>query len=134
MLTRLTNNGLLEEQQLGRMLELKVGATFSDAATGYADSLARWEPIIAQVADLFARMRTSDAEIAASVLFSARQLASGRSEKPSERDVLDEVNRWKQRRRPPLAETEVAGAIRHLNMLGLVDLNVSKDLPVSLDL
>ena len=38
---------------------------------------------------------------------------------------------WKQRRRPPLSEKEVARTIRNLNMLSWIGARVSRDLPVS---
>ena len=38
---------------------------------------------------------------------------------------------WKQRRRPPLNERDVALAIRNLAMLGWIDVEASTDLPVS---
>jgi hypothetical protein len=43
------------------------------------------------------------------------------------------VRRWKVRRRPPLEDHEVAETIRHLNLLGWVDLEASTDLPVDED-
>ena len=36
--------------------------------------------------------------------FAACSLSRARSAKPTERDVLDEVMRWKQRQQPPMAE------------------------------
>jgi hypothetical protein len=50
---------------------------------------------------------------------------------PTESEVLEEVMKWKQRRRPPLKREDVAKMIRSLNMLGWVRLTSSKDLPVS---
>jgi hypothetical protein len=48
-------------------------------------------------------------------------------------DVFHEVMRWKQRRRPPLGEQEVAEIIRHLNLLGWIEARPSRDLPVDAD-
>lgn len=39
---------------------------------------------------------------------------------PTERQVADEVLTWKARRKPPLSEDEVEGAVRALNMLGWI--------------
>ncbi|HLC42034.1 MAG TPA: hypothetical protein VJO34_10485, partial [Methylomirabilota bacterium] len=52
-------------------------------------------------------------------------------EKPRETDVLAEVMRWKQKRRPPLNEAEVALTIRNLSMLGWLGVQPSSDLPVA---
>ena len=54
--------------------------------------------------------------------------------KPTESKLLRNVMDWKQRRRPPLNEVDVALAIRRLNVLGWLDAEASKDLPVSEDL
>ena len=131
LLTRLTNNGLVQEEQIDRMFAVKPGPTYPDAARAYRADLDRWEPIIDRVADLFLRIqRTQQAEVAATVLFAAQELAKESGGKPSEVDVLHEVMHWKQRRRPPLDEGEVAQAIRNLSMLHWLDVQPSSELPV----
>lgn len=45
-------------------------------------------------------------------------------------EVLAEAMRWKQKRRPPLTEGEVALTIRHLAMLGWLKVKPSPDLPL----
>jgi O-acetyl-ADP-ribose deacetylase (regulator of RNase III) len=131
LLTRLTNNGLVQEEQIDRMFAMKPGPTYPDAARAYRADLDRWEPIIDRVADLFLRIqRTQQAEVAATVRFAAQELAKERGSKPSEVDVLHEVMHWKQRRRPPLDEGEVAQAIRNLSMLRWLDVQPSSELPV----
>jgi uncharacterized protein YwgA len=130
LITRLVNNSLIREERLGQMFAVKPGPTYEDAAKAYAKEIERWEPIIDQVTDLFLRMRTQQAEVAATVYFVARQLAESSRSKPSESQVLEEVKRWKQKRRPPLEETEVAQSIRSLNVLGWIDADVSAELPI----
>jgi uncharacterized protein YwgA len=127
-ITRLANNALIREERLGRMLAVKVGPTFIDAQRAYKETVERWENVIEKLADLFMRMNTQQAELVATVHFAASSLVESKTEKPSEADVLAEVMKWKQRRRPPLNETEVALAIRHLSMLGWLDVK-SADLP-----
>jgi hypothetical protein len=73
-------------------------------------------------------MNTQQAELVATVHFAASSLVESSTEKPSEADVLTEVMKWKQKRRPPLNEAEVALAIRHLSMRGWLDVK-SADLP-----
>jgi len=131
LITRLVNNGLIREERLGRMFAVKPGPTFQDACRAYERELAEWKDVIEALADLFMRMRTQQAELAATVYFVARELASKReSDKPSESEVLAEVMQWKQRRRPPLDREEVARTIRGLSMLGWLKVKASPDLPV----
>ena len=130
LITRLVNNGLIHEERLGRMFSVRVGPTFRDACASYRETLGEWRETIERIADLFMRMNTQQAEVAATVHFAARTLASGREEKPSETDVLAEVLAWKQKRRPPLDEAEVAKTIRNLSMLGWLDVRSSSELPV----
>lgn len=129
--TALVNNGLLLEKPLGRMFELKVGPTFQDAKKAYESDLKTWDETISKIADLFMRMDTNEAELAAAALFAARVLMLGRkSERPSELDVFDYVMDWKIRRRPPLERTDLASTIRHLGALGWLQLRASAELPV----
>lgn len=130
LITRLVNNGLLREERHGRMLTLHPGPTFRDAVRSYWDELASWRDIIRRIADLGLRMGTTDAEVAATVHFVARSLTSEGLDTPSESAVLDEVMAWKQRRRPPLDQEDVAATIRSLGTLGWLHVRSSPDLPV----
>lgn len=130
LVTRLVNNGLLREQRLGRMLALKPGPTYADATKAYWAQLERWAPIIDRIADLFLRLRTDQAEVAATVHFAAQSAVRNSKDKPSEADVLREVKRWKQKRHPPLKDQQVARTIRSLNLLGWLNVRPSPDLPL----
>ena len=134
ILSRLTNNGLIVERPLGKMLATAIGPTYQDAKKAYADYLKEWQPKIEAVAELLARMDTNDAEIAATVHFAAKQLTLTKSRKPTETEVFQYVMDWKKRRRPPLNEMDVALAIRGLNMLGWLEAEPSDELPISEDL
>lgn len=128
--TRLTNNGLITEKRLGRMIVMHAGRTFEDARVAYAIDLRRWDGIVERVADLFMRMDTHQAELTATVLYSARNLAQPKSGEVSEKDVLYAVFDWKKRRKPPLEYAEVAYTIRNLAALGWLDVKASDDLPL----
>jgi len=130
LITRLHNNGLIYEEPLGRMFSVKVGPTFRDAFQAYQRELRGWIPIIEKVADLFVRLRTSQAEVVATVLFAAKALATSKKCQPSESEVLAEVMKWKQRRRPPINQEEAADTIRNLAALGWLKVKPSKDLPI----
>ena len=129
--TALVNNGLIREERLGRMFAVHVGRTFDDARRAYADELSQWRNELDKVADLFMRINTQQAEVAATVHFAAHELKDRGEAQPDELMILRSVMDWKQRRRPPLSEKEVARTIRNLNMLSWIGARVSRDLPVS---
>lgn len=131
LVTRLVNNGLIHEERLGRMFAVKVGLTFEDARKAYLEDLRRWEPTILKIADLFVRLRSDQSEVVATVLFAADAVAAAAKGKPAECEVLEEVMHWKQRRRPPLNEGEVAYTIRSLAALRYLSVKPSANLPIS---
>jgi uncharacterized protein YwgA/O-acetyl-ADP-ribose deacetylase (regulator of RNase III) len=130
LVTRLINNGLIREQRLGRMFAVKIGQTYEDAHKAYATYLKEWEPIIEKTADLFMRMDTNQAEIAATVLYAARSICNNRTRTLSEKDILACVMQWKQRRKPALDQGEVGLTIRNLAALNWLNVKASSDLPL----
>jgi O-acetyl-ADP-ribose deacetylase (regulator of RNase III)/uncharacterized protein YwgA len=130
LVTRLVNNGLIREERLGQMFAVKTGTTFADARKAYAKELAQWDAIIEKVVDLFVRMNTHQAELVSTVLFAARSQSPANSESLTERDVMSQVMQWKQKRRPPLNEQEVAWTVRNLAALGWLKVKASHDLPL----
>lgn len=130
VLSSLINNGLIVERKLGSMLATDVGPTYPDARRSYESFLAQWQSQIAKVVDLVVRMNTNDAEIAATVHFAANRLREASPNQPTEAEILHYVMQWKLRRRPPLNESEVALAIRRLNVLGWIDAVPSEALPL----
>jgi len=131
VLSRLVNNSVLEEVRRGKAFEVQPGPAYSIAAGAWTSYLVEVEPIVDRVVDLFLRMQTTrQAEVAATVHFAALELEKRSRQMPSERDVLDDVREWKQRRRPPFEDEEIAEAIRNLNMLGWLEVSPSTDLPL----
>ena len=130
-ITGLVNNGLIREERLGRMFAVRTGPTFEDAWRAYAEQVEHWRKAIDKITDLFMRMNTQQAEVAATVHFAAVELKQAGRPKPSESEILGQVMQWKQKRRPPLDEKEVALTIRNLNMLSWIGAEVSEDLPVT---
>jgi hypothetical protein len=88
------------------------------------------EPIIEKTVDLFLRLNTQQAELVATVLFTTRELRQQLGRPPTEREVLAAVMQWKQRRRPPLNEAEVALTVRQLAAIRWLDVTPSADLPL----
>ena len=119
LVTCLVNNGLIQEVQLGKMFAIKLGPKYADLAQAFQTELTLWEPIINRIADLFLRMRTKQAEIAATVHFTAQTLQRESEGTVTEKAIFEGVKHWKQRRQPPLLDEEIAQAIRNLNLLGL---------------
>ena len=110
------------------MFAVKTGPTYPDAARAFSSEFERWNDLLERVTDLFLRVRTKDAEIAATVHFAAQGLR--RQHESSEFDVLQGVRRWKQKRRPALNDEDIARSIRNLNILGWVNLKPSRNLPL----
>jgi hypothetical protein len=128
--TKLINSGLLREERHGKMFLVKVGPNFSRIRQKYQAAFERWSRVLDKTADLFMRVDTDQAEVIATVLFAARELGLKQEAQPSEKDVLQAVMQWKQRRRPPLDEPTVASAIRNLGMLRWLNVKASPDLPL----
>jgi O-acetyl-ADP-ribose deacetylase (regulator of RNase III)/uncharacterized protein YwgA len=127
----LINNGLLEEAHLGRMMQLKPGPALEHARDAYSASLDHWHEAVVRVADLFLRMDTRQAEVAATAHFAAKRLVD--SLHPAEVDVLEAVKEWKARRAPQLSDEEIAIAIRNLLVHGWISVEESPDLPLPAD-
>jgi O-acetyl-ADP-ribose deacetylase (regulator of RNase III)/uncharacterized protein YwgA len=127
---KLINNNLLQEQRLGKMFEIKVGTSFDEARKRYNTLLEKYTPVIEKTADLFMRVDTTQAEILATVIFTADSLKQSSKSTISETDVLEAVVQWKQRRNPPLNKSSVASTIRNLGMLHWLDVRPDNKLPV----
>lgn len=125
---RLANAGLIREQRLGKMLRVISSPEYENAREKYQADIDKWSILIDKTADLFLRLDTRKAEVVATVLFAQRELNKERD--ISERDLLDDVMKWKQKRRPALSETEVAETIRNLGVLKWFSLK-SSNLPVN---
>ena len=128
--TQLVNNGLIREERLGSMFHIMIGPTFQDAKKAYRKGIDERENVINQVVNLFLRMKTKQAETAATVHFATKLLTEKIGGKPTEDQVLRYVQDWKQRRRPPLELEEIAKTIRNLAALGWLRVKPSKDLPL----
>jgi uncharacterized protein YwgA/O-acetyl-ADP-ribose deacetylase (regulator of RNase III) len=128
--TRMVNNGLLQEEPLGQMFSIMPGTAYSYAIQSYAAEITPWENLIQRVTDLFLRMQTSEAEVAATVHLAAAELMQLHGGTVSEIEILEAVKEWKQRRKPPINDKEIAETIRALNLLGWIDAHLSDTLPL----
>jgi O-acetyl-ADP-ribose deacetylase (regulator of RNase III)/uncharacterized protein YwgA len=123
---RLANDGLIQEEKLGNMLRVFPGPEYQAARNKFKENLKTWDQLIDKTADLFLRLNTNQAEIVATVLFIENELKNNGN--VYERDVLNKVMEWKQKRRPPIKEIEVAETIRNLGILKWFSVKPSPDL------
>lgn len=125
---RLINNSLIEEKPRGGrgFVRVQVGPAFACSLGNFADALERWRGPIDRLVDLFSRMDTHDAEVAATVHYSTQQLRAERGT-VTELDVLGYVEQWKPAR---FSRDDVATAIRNLALLGWLDVRPSGRLPL----
>jgi uncharacterized protein YwgA len=124
---RLSNTGLLQEEKFGSMLRIIPGLAYEKGRVKYSDDFSKWNALIDKTVDLFLRLNTDKAEVVATVLFTEKSMNKGDM---SEKDVLQAVMKWKQKRRPPINEVEVAETIRNLGMLKWFHLIPSTDMPI----
>lgn len=127
---RLSNAGLLQEERLGPMFQLIPGRAYEKDRSKYQENFQELNKLIDKTVDLFLRLNTNKAEIVATVLFIERTMNKGSM---SENDILQEVMKWKQKRRPPINKKEVAEAIRNLGVLKWFNLKPSPNLPIDDD-
>ena len=128
-LTKLVNNGLIKEEKFGNLFMIKVGKTFEDARKVYEKEITSKENVIERLTDLFCRLNTKQAEIAATVHFGWKTMKTKPGVEPTEEDVLNEVMNWKRKHRPPYDRLETAKAIRNLAVHGWLDVKPSEKLP-----
>jgi len=127
----LINNNLLQEERLGRMFRVKVGPNYARIRKHFDPAIGQWEAILDRTADLFIRVNTDQAEIIATVLFTADELCRGKKDIPSATDIRDSVMQWKQKRRPSLDPGEVTATVHNLAMLRLLRVRPDASLQVS---
>jgi uncharacterized protein YwgA/O-acetyl-ADP-ribose deacetylase (regulator of RNase III) len=127
MLARLQNNGLAVERQRGNMFEVRVGPSYRDAVTQFRDRMEAWRPAVERTVDLMSRMNTQTAEIAASVDFTTSSLQQRYGRRPRAREVVDAVEKWKIRRKPPVLRESIVEALVVLALRGWVDVQLDQE-------
>lgn len=127
-LARLQDNGLVREERRGRRFEVTVGPAFAAASAQAQGFLTQWREVIERVSDLIARLDTRQAEIAATVHYTARDLRTRLTRAPFASEILTAVEQWKVRRKPPFTHDDINQAIVSLATRGWID--VVPDAPV----
>jgi O-acetyl-ADP-ribose deacetylase (regulator of RNase III)/uncharacterized protein YwgA len=123
------NRNWLQEQQLGRMIALRITPDYEQDRIRHKDQIAYYQRKIDKAVDLFSRIKsTEQAEEVMTVFFAARQLKAKRNGNTSEQDLQDYILDWKKSWRADEKRQALASAIRNLVMLGWVRVNISDSL------
>ena len=124
------NRNWLLEQQLGRMMALRVGPQYVQDRIKFRKELERHERKIAKAVDLFSRIKTTgQAEEVLTVLFASRELKKSHAkEEVAEQQLYDYILEWKKTWRTEEKKRAVASTIRNLVLLGWMRLRLSESL------
>jgi hypothetical protein len=110
------------------MFRVFPGLQYNNIRKKRIEDINEWDDVINKTADLFLRLNTKQAELVATVLFVVNE--TNNNTEITEQDILKKVMQWKQKRRPPLDEKEVAETIRNLGSLNWINVKPSEKLPV----
>ncbi|MGA7674721.1 MAG: macro domain-containing protein [Rhizomicrobium sp.] len=124
------NRNWLNEQQLGRMIALRVAPQYERDRNKYKDEIERHYRKINKTVDLFSRIKsTEQAEEVMTVLFASRQLKQAKpTADVTEQDLLDYILDWKKAWCTDDKTSAVASAIRNLVLLGWLRLTISESM------
>jgi O-acetyl-ADP-ribose deacetylase (regulator of RNase III)/uncharacterized protein YwgA len=124
------NRNWLHEEQLGRMVALRVGEQYEKDRSKFADQIERHQKKIAKVVDLFSRIKsTEQAEEVLTVLYASRQLKQARpGEEVAEEQLYDYILDWKKTWDSDDKKHAVASAIRNLVLLGWMRAQISESM------
>jgi O-acetyl-ADP-ribose deacetylase (regulator of RNase III)/uncharacterized protein YwgA len=121
------NRNWLHEQQLGRMIALRVAPQYEKDRSRYREQIERYRAKIDKAVDLFSRIKsTEQAEEVLTVLFASRELRqSKRGGELDEQELNQYILDWKKSWRADEKKLAVESAIRNLVMLGWLRLKIS---------
>ncbi len=124
------NRNWLHEQQLGRMIALRVAPQYGKDRSRHKDQIDFYQKKIAKTVDLFSRIKSTDqAEEVLTVLFATRQLKQSKRDKDvAEQELHDYILEWKKSWRTEEKKQSVASTIRNLVLLGWLRLNISESI------
>ncbi|MDQ2082046.1 macro domain-containing protein [Xanthobacteraceae bacterium Astr-EGSB] len=124
------NRNWLAEQQLGRMIALRVTPEYDRDRSHYREPIERYQGKITKAVDLFSRIKsTEQAEEVLTVFFAARELKQSKHNGDvAEQDLHDYILDWKKTWRTDEKKHAVASAIRNLVLLGWLRLTISESM------
>ncbi len=127
--TKLINNGIIKEKELGKMISIEPGPTFYESRQKYSEKIKQWNDIINKVTDLILRMKTTNAETAATVTYTAQMLTEDTGKKPNSQEVFAAVRQWKpENKYKNITDEAINEAIVNLYLLDWIDVDVDDSL------
>lgn len=125
-----SNRNWLHEEQLGRMLALRVGASYEKERGKFNEVIDKHQKRITKTVDLFSRIKsTEQAEEVMTVLYASRHLKQGAAgQDVEEQQIYDYIIEWKKAWNSTEKKTAVAEAIRNLVLLGWMRARISDSL------
>jgi O-acetyl-ADP-ribose deacetylase (regulator of RNase III)/uncharacterized protein YwgA len=125
------NRNWLREQQLGRMIALRVGPQYAKDRNQFKEQIDRYQKKINKAVDLFSRIKsTEQAEEVMTVFFAARELKqSAHNGELAEQDLQNYILDWKKSWHTDDKKEALASTIRNLILLGWLHLKISEATP-----
>lgn len=127
-LQEFANRNWLQQEQLGRMLALRVETAYEKDRQQFREQIEKYQKKISKTVDLFSRVKsTEQAEEVITVLYASRQLKQSKpGVEVSEQDLYNYVLDWKKSWGNEDKRRAVAEAIRNLVLLGWMRARISE--------
>ncbi len=124
----LSNNGLIVEEKLGTMINIKVTKDYTDFRNKYLGIIAKYNSKIQKTTDLFKRIKsTAQAEEVTTIFYTIETLKKDKK-RISDLDILDYMLDWKKRWNNPQKIESLVITIRNLSILKWIDIDFSDNL------
>ena len=122
------NRNWLIEQQLGRMMALRIGPQYEQDRSKFQEQIRQHEKKVTKVVDLFSRIKsTEQAEEVFTVLYASRQLKqSDPGREITEEELLAFILDWKQSWNTEEKKAAISSAIRNLVILSWMRARISE--------
>jgi uncharacterized protein YwgA len=121
------NRNWVNEEQLGKMISLRVTPQYEKERSQYKEQINRYKTKIDKTVDLFSRIKsTEQAEEVVTVLFASRELKQSKVGGIAEQDLQDYILGWKKSWRSEDKKHALANSIRNLVLLGWLRANISE--------
>ena len=124
------NRNWVHEEQLGRMIALRVEDQYERERSKYADHIEAHRKKILKAVDLFSRIKnTEQAEEVMTVLYACRQLKKDDVNRDVEElDLYEYILGWKKAWNTEAKKAALASAIRSLVLLGWMKIRISESM------
>lgn len=122
------NRNWVIEQQLGRMMALRVGPQYETDRAKFQEQIQQHQKKVTKVVDLFSRIKSTDqAEEVFTVLYASRHLKQADPEREiTEEELLGYILDWKKSWNTDEKKAAISSAIRNLVILGWMRARISE--------